>query len=485
MNTILWFRRDLRVEDNPALAAAAAGGTPVLPLYIVEPGLWASPDRAARQWRFLAESLEGLRADLAGLGAPLLVRTGNAVAVLETLRAAHGVTRLISNADIGTQWTATRDQCVDDWARAQGILWLDLPRPGITRGLNHRKGWSAGRDRAMRGPLATPPKALPTHGLDPGAIPDAADLRLPFDPCPGRQKGGRGQGLALCQGLPGADAVGRSGGASRLSPHLSFGTLSAREVGHALADRRQEADASKRALQGVSSRLALRDHVTQLLASAPEIETRCLHPAYETLRPRQPDAARLEAWQKGETGLPIVDACMRALIHTGWISFPMRALLISVAGFHLRLDWQVTGQHLARLMTDYDPGIHWPQVQMQSGVTGLTAARICNPVRQGLDLDPEGRFLRHWLPELRPVPDACLHAPWTWDGAGRFLGRVYPAPVVDPIRAARSARQRIWAVRDMPGYREMQDMLLSQHATPGAGRMRQARPTPRQLSLPI
>ena len=478
MSTILWFRRDLRVEDNPALAAAAAGGGGVLPLCIVEPELWAAPDRAARHWRFLAESLEGLRADLAGLGAPLLVRTGDAVAVLDGLRAAHGVRRLVSNTDIGTQWTATRDQCVADWARANGIEWLDLPRPGVTRGLSHRKGWSQARDRAMRGAPATP-EALAPHGLDPGAIPDASDLRLAFDPCPGRQKGGRLRGLDLCQGLPGA------GAASRLSPHLAFGTLSPREVARALADRRPSAGARTGAAKAMPARLALRDHSTQIAASAPRIETRCLHPAYDSLPPQPPDAARLEAWQRGETGVPIVDACMRALIHTGWISFAMRALLISVAGGHLGLDWRVTGQHLARLFTDYDPGIHWPQVQMQSGVSGLVAMRIGNPVRQGQDLDPEGRFLRRWLPELRPVPDACLHAPWTWGGAGRILGRAYPAPVVDPLRAARSARQRIWAIRDQPGYREAQDLLLSRHGAPGAGRKDRARPASRQLSLPI
>lgn len=495
MGTILWFKRDLRVADNPALAAAAAGGGLVLPLYIVEPELWAQPDASARQWRFLAESLAGLRDDLARLGAPLLVRIGAAEEVLDGLRAAHGVTRLVSHEETGNLWTYRRDLRVADWARMTGVDWQEVPQPGIVRGLSHRRGWQARRDRAMRGARAATPDALAPHGLEPGAIPEAADLALPFDPCPGRQKGGRARGLDHLHGFLDHRAAGYLRGmsspvtapdaCSRLSPHLAFGTLSPREVVQALEQRRRQVDAPKRALRGFSSRIAWRDHFMQKLESQPEIETRCLHPFYEELRPRSPDAARLAAWQAGETGLPFVDACMRALIHTGWINFRMRAMLMAVASYHLWLDWRVTGAHLARLFTDYEPGIHWPQVQMQSGTTGMNTPRIYNPVKQGLDQDPDGRFVRRWVPELGPVPEAHLHAPWDWGGAGRFLGRGYPAPVVDLLKAARIARSRVWAVRGSPGFRDERDRLLARHAAPRPPRPRKPAPGPEQLSLPI
>ena len=494
MGTILWFKRDLRVADNPALAAAVGRGL-VLPLYIVEPDYWALPDSSARQWRFVAESLEGLRADLARLGAPLLVRMGDAVEVLDGLRAAHGVTRLVSHEETGNLWTFARDRRVAAWARAQRVVWQELPQPGITRGLSHRRGWQGRRDKAMRGALVAMPEGLAPHGLDPGAIPDAADLRLRFDPCPGRQKGGRERGLDLMDSFLDRSAAGYLRGmsspvtapeaCSRLSPHLAFGTLSPREVVHALEALRRQVDAPKRALTGFSSRMAWRDHFMQKLESQPDIETRCLHPFYEDLRPRIPDAERLEAWQSGETGLPFVDACMRQLIHTGWINFRMRAMLMAVASYHLWLDWRVTGMHLARLFTDYEPGIHWPQAQMQSGTTGMNTPRIYNPVKQGLDQDPDGRFVRHWVPELRPVPDAYLHAPWDWAGAGRFLGRAYPAPVVDPVKAARAARAQIWAVRGEPGFRDTRDTLLARHATPRPQRPKRHVSEARQLSLPI
>jgi len=493
MGTILWFKRDLRVEDNPAMALAASGDGLVLPLYIVEPADWAQPDRSARQWRFIAEGLAGLRDDLVRLGAPLLVRIGDAVEVLDALRRDPGLTRLVSHEETGNLWSFARDRRVAAWARAHGVAWHEIPQPGIARGLTHRRGWQARRDKAMRAGLSDPPAALAPHGLDPGAIPDAADLALGFDPCPGRQKGGRARGLDLLDSFLETRAKGYLGGmssplsapaaCSRLSPHLACGTLSPREVVQSLEARRRQVDAPKRALNGFSSRLAWRDHFMQKLESQPDIETRCLHPAYDGLRPLESDTARLQAWQAGETGLPFVDACMRQLIHTGWINFRMRAMLMAVASYHLWLDWRQTGVHLARLFTDYEPGIHWPQVQMQSGTTGMNTPRIYNPVKQGLDQDPDGRFVRQWVPELRPVPDAHLHSPWDWGGAGRFLGHGYPAPLVDPMKAARAARAQVWAVRGQDGFRADRDRLLARHAAPRPRRPRKSDKIPEQLSF--
>ena len=244
MGTILWFKRDLRIEDNAALALAAAGEGPVLPLYIVEPALWAEPDMSARQWRFIAECMEGLRGDLARLGAPLLVRMGDAVEVLEELRVTQHITRLVSHEETGNLWTFARDRRVAAWARANGVVWCELAQPGITRGLAHRRGWQARRDKAMRGALAAVPAGLAPHGLDPGVLPDASDLGLDFDPCPGRQKGGRARALDLQSAflerraadyLSGMSSPVTAGTAcSRLSPHLALGTLSMREAVQAL-----------------------------------------------------------------------------------------------------------------------------------------------------------------------------------------------------------------------------------------------------------
>ena len=282
---------------------------------------------------------------------------------------------------------------------------------------------------------------------------------------------------------------------SRLSPHLAWGTLSMRQVAQATWQRQREVKQSdspqgfwRGALSSFSGRLHWRCHFTQKLEDEPRLEFQNLHPAYDGLRPSEPDDIRLEAWAKGETGLPFVDACMRALTATGWMNFRMRAMLMAVASYHLWLDWRKPGEHLARLFTDYEPGIHWPQVQMQSGTTGINTVRIYNPVKQGHDQDPDGRFVRRWLPELAEVPDRFLQEPWKWDEAGRILGKTYPHPIVDHLAAAKEARQKVWAARRGAAFREEAQRIQDKHGSrksgmPLTGRKRKAKTDSRQLPL--
>jgi deoxyribodipyrimidine photo-lyase len=233
----------------------------------------------------------------------------------------------------------------------------------------------------------------------------------------------------------------------------------------------------------------------QKLEDQPAIETDCLHRAMEGLRPRTPDAARLAAWTAGETGLPFTDACLRYLAATGWLNFRMRSMVMAVASYHLWLDWRATGAQLARWFTDYEPGIHWPQVQMQSGTTGINTIRIYNPVKQGLDQDPTGAFTRRWVPELAAVPDAFLQEPWKWPGASGLLGRRYPEPIVDVTAAARAAREVVWGRRAAPGFAAEAGRIVHRHASraDGTGRFvndrapapRRARASDAQLSLDL
>ena len=266
-----------------------------------------------------------------------------------------------------------------------------------------------------------------------------------------------------------------------------------REVVQATAARQREVKGTRvgwgGSLKSFQSRLAWRDHFTQKLEDQPEIETRCLHTAYEGLRGDDP--VRRAAWERGETGIPFVDACMRSLIATGWLNFRMRSMLMAVASYHLWLDWRATGPHLARMFTDYEPGIHWSQVQMQSGTTGMNTVRIYNPVKQGKDQDPQGIFTRRWCPELAAVLDRHLQEPWLWEGAGTLA---YPPPIVDVARAARDARDRIWAVRRGAAFRAEAAQVIERHASrkDGTGRFvndrapkRRRKPASNQLSLDL
>jgi len=477
MNVLIWFKRDLRVADHPALTRAAGLGA-VLPVHVVEPELWRQADASARQWDFIAETLEGLRGDLAALGAPLVVRVGDAVEVLDRLCRQHHVARIVSHEETGNLWTFARDRRVAAWARASGILWEELPQQGVIRRLSHRDGWARRRDGFVAAPARPVPEGLrAVAGVEPGTIPTARALRLPDDPCAHRQTGGRRHGVALLEsfltvrGEPYRAAMSSpltgERACSRLSAHLAAGALSSREVVQAAARRAAERPGGRwgGALASFESRMAWRDHFIQKLETEPQIEIRALHRAADTLRPREPDAVRLAAWAGGETGLPFLDACMRYLRATGWLNFRMRSMVMAVASYHLWLDWRATGAVLARRFTDYEPGIHWPQVQMQAGVTGINTIRIYNPVKQGLDQDPTGAFTRRWVPELAAVPDAFLQEPWKWTGASGVLGRLYPEPVVDVAAAARAAREACWGLRKERGYRTEVAEVIERHAS--------------------
>jgi deoxyribodipyrimidine photo-lyase len=477
MNVLVWFKRDLRIHDHAALAMAAEIG-PVLPLYMIEPPYWQLPDTSARQWEFTAEALQDLRAALGAIGAPLILRTGDAVDILARFCRDHQISRIISHAETGNLWTYARDRRVAAWARANGVLWTELPQSGVVRRLTSRDGWARLRDAHVAGAQIAPPPALRAiAGIEPGLIPGARALRLSPDPCPHRQTGGRDVALATLasfldtRGAPYRAAMSSplSGerACSRLSPYLAAGCLSVREVAQATTARQSErpGGAWGGSLRSFQSRLAWRDHFTQKLEDQPSIETRCLHPATEGLRPRDATSTRLGAWAAGQTGLPFLDACMRYLAATGWLNFRMRAMVMSAASYHLWLDWRDTGPVLARLFTDYDPGIHWPQVQMQSGTTGINTPRIYNPVKQGQDQDPTGAFTRRWVPELGPVPPAFLQEPWKWNNAHEILGSRYPDPIIDVASAARFARETIWGQRRAPAFRPAADAIVQKHAS--------------------
>ena len=484
---IVWFKRDLRVVDHRPLHAAARTGKPVLPLYIVEPAWWGEPDMAGRHWAFIADSLAELRTDLAALGAPLVVRTGDAISVLADIHDRHGIDAIWSHEETGGAWTYARDRRVGAWCQTTGIPWRELPQHGIVRRLDSRNGWARHWDRFMAEPVAPyPERMVPVLGLDPGPIPTDADLRLAADPCPGRQPGGagaaqtlldsfldtRGQGYQREMSSP----ISAESACSRLSPHLAWGTLSMRMAAQATWSRMREIRGlpSKDkgrwpgSLRAFIGRLHWHCHFMQKLESEPELETQVLHPAYNGLRELNTETHT--AWADGNTGLPFLDACMRSLNATGWINFRMRAMLMCVSSYHLWNHWREPGLHLARQFTDYEPGIHWSQTQMQSGTTGINSTRVYNPVKQGYDQDSDGSFVRRWVPELAAVPTSHIHEPWRLSPLERQdLGIHYPDPLIDPVAAARVARSRIWAVRRGPEYRAAADAIQERHGSRKSG----------------
>lgn len=487
----VWLKRDLRVADHPALAEACARakGGAVFAVFLYEPEVLAQPEWDPSHTEFQRECLVDLEAALEKLGIRLVTRRGEAVAMLEQLRRETGFRLIVSHEETGTGVTYARDRRVRRWARESGVELLELPQTGVVRRLASRNGWNRLWDERMEATTAAVPRSTGHGGrqvvarLETAGLLGCPDLDEPRD-TKDRQRGGERAAADVLDDFLARRGRHYSGGissplsaptsCSRLSPYLAFGAISMRTVWQASDARRLDVQAAlatatapreraelkawQRSLKAVQSRLHWHCHFMQKLEDEPAIEFHNMLRAADGLRENEISAERLAAWQAGRTGYPIVDACMRSLVATGWLTFRMRALVVSFASYSLWLHWRPTGLFLARHFLDFEPGIHWSQLQMQSGTTGINTLRIYNPTKQAIEQDPRGVFIRRWVPELAGVPPAYVHMPWTMpadvqQAAGCVIGCDYPLPLVDHAAAVREAKRRLAAVRGAPEAR--------------------------------
>ena len=477
---IVWFKRDLRLSDHKPLQLAIESGLPIVLLYVFEPSLMNYGDSSDRHWRFIYQSLQQMQKVLEKYNAVINIIHSEAINAFQKINEHFSVSYIFSHEETGNQLSFERDKQIKQFCKAYHIQWLESPTNGIIRGLKTRKDFNKDWLSVMHAPLFEVNldrlnkikinQQLSSVSENEHFYKIINSTNSIFQPGGEIYANDYLKSFLSTRKLNYSNHISKPlesrKSCSRLSPYLTWGNLSMKQVYQAALNSVEQTGDTYN-IKFFINRLHWHCHFIQKFESECSIEFENLNKGFDNIRNIE-NETYITAWKNGETGYPLVDACMRCVIATGYLNFRMRSMLVSFLTHHLWQPWQAGVHHLAKQFLDYEPGIHYPQFQMQAGTMGVNTIRTYNPTKQSKDHDPKGVFIKKWIVALQHLPENLIHEPWTMSEIEQELyqckvGIDYPAPIIDLKTAAAYARVHLWKTKKTKEVALNNEHILEKH----------------------
>lgn len=482
---VVWFKRDLRLQDNEAIFNATKSDIPTLLLYVFEKSLENDSHYSQRHWNFIKQSLVDINKQLEQSNTQVLAVSSEVLQVFNILEETYKIETVYSHQETGLKITYERDKTFKRFCKNNQINWVENTNNGIFRAIRNRTNWVAKWEEYMNEPQcifdSKPENFLNTEAiLELEKALDKTNLETVPDAV--FQKGGSTMARKYLQTFfderyhnynshISKPLLARKS-CSRLSPYIAWGNLSSRQVLQKAATFRLTCNNQKQ-IDSFVSRLTWQAHFIQKFEMEEVMEFESVNKGFHSLK-KKLNENYIEAWKTGKTGFPLIDASMRCLNETGYLNFRMRAMLVSFFTHNLWQPWQEASQHLSQMFLDFEPGIHFPQLQMQAGETGINMLRIYNPIKNSYEHDPDGEFIKKWVPELRDLPRAFVHEPYKMTYLDQKfndfeIGINYPKPIVNMERTRKFASDFLWKMKKNPLVKEESSRILKLHTMADIG----------------